>query len=95
MFVSIVQFAEGVVHAKRSTPRPRAIEPIAMSEDCLKAVVADLHAMRYRTSDIARVLKRSRQHINRILRDLDLHQRPLRGVDDLPPDMRTRVCMLD
>lgn len=61
------------------------------SDNGLKSIVADLKAMRYRTTDIARILNRTRQHINRILRELNMHELPLTSVDDLPHDMRERV----
>lgn len=62
-----------------------------MTDSGLKSVIADLKAMRYRTSDIARELHCTRQHVNRILRELDMNERPLRSVDDLPADLRMRA----
>lgn len=59
-----------------------------------KSVVADLYLMRYRMNDIARLLGLSPRQVSRILRDLDLHQRPLPSVEALPPDMQVRVALL-
>ena len=57
----------------------------------LYAIVADLHSMRYRPSDIARVLHKSNERIRQLLRDMELSHPTLDSVDDLPHDMRERV----
>ena len=63
----------------------------SMSDHGLKAIVADLHDLGYTGADIARVVQRSPQRINAILRDIGLTVPPLRTIEDLPPHMRQRV----
>lgn len=62
-----------------------------MTDGGLKSVIADLKAMRYRTTDIARELCVTRQHVNRVLREFEMNERPLRSINDLPIDLRDRV----
>ena len=57
----------------------------------LVAIVADLIALRYRHSDIARVVGRTPQRIGQIAADIGMMVPLLRSRDDLPPDIRGRV----
>lgn len=57
----------------------------------LVSLVADLLAMHYRPSGIARIVGRTPERIGQIQRDLGLLPPRLRSVDDLPADMRLRV----
>lgn len=47
--------------------------------------------MRYRATDIARILGLSDERVRQVLRDLQLTHPTLRTIDDLPRDLRERV----
>lgn len=57
----------------------------------LKAIVADLYLLRYRTGDIAIVVGRSERTVRVIVEELFPRPSTPRSVHDLPHDMRDRV----
>lgn len=62
-----------------------------MSDDGLKAIVADLHDFGYTAADIARVVCRSERRVGQILQEVKPSPPPLKSIDDLPHDLRQRV----
>jgi len=57
----------------------------------LVSIVADLRALGYGASCIARAVNRTPERIRQILRDLKLSRPRIRKLDDVPPDIRARI----
>lgn len=59
----------------------------------LKALVGDMLALGYSPASIARVTHRTRERIGQIRAELGLTPPRIASVDDLPVDLRSRVCL--
>lgn len=64
-----------------------------MSDNGLKAIVADLYALRYKSADIAMLVGRTEQRVRQIIEELYPRPPRPRSADDLPFHMKQRVLL--